>query len=229
MKRILLSAGILGMLAIGPASAALTLDFGTGSATSPSGNCTITTTSAVCANVGIGILTVSGDGAANGTYIIDGGTAGTEGGIMTLNSTTNTITIVGSIDCHTGSGTICTSMQDSTNAQLVASGTTLLSGTGTFQSFSTTTPTLGDVSFSDIDSKSSTLLTALGLTSCQTTMCSGWVLTAFTLTTNTAGSSFTSISTDVLDTAVPEPTSVLLLGTILVGAAMLMRRRAVKA
>ncbi len=37
MKRILLSAGILGMLAIGPASAALTLDFGTGSATSPSG------------------------------------------------------------------------------------------------------------------------------------------------------------------------------------------------
>src|SRR5579871_4769711 len=164
MKNVLFVAGILAVLVMaGPASAALVLDFGTGGAASPAGNCTITSAAASCGSVGIGILTVTGGTAAqNGQYLVDGGTNGTVGGVLAFNTTANTFTIVGSIDCvaaggafSLGSGTVCSAADDSTNHALVPSGTTLVQGTGTFTGLSITGAgsSLATVQFSDADSK----------------------------------------------------------------------------
>jgi len=239
MKRFALSASILGMLLmVGPGFAAVTLDFGTGATSSPTGDCTITATASACTSVGVGILKVTGDGTYNGSYIIDGGTRGTEGGILSFNTATNAITITGSIDCmpsggsNPGSGLgACSAANDAAFTQLVPSGTTLLSGTGTISGLSISLGTISSVSFTDVDSKGTSLLAALGISTagCSGGLCPGWDLTAFNLSIQNTGSSYTADSTDVLDAQTPEPTSILLLGTVAFGVAAAMRRRTRKA
>ena len=151
---------------------------------------------AICTNIAVGVLTVTGDGAYNGTYGIDGTVGGD--GDLSFNTTTNTITIVGSIDCTSVFGPACTSL----GKVLVPTGTTLLSGVdgttgGAFSSLIVVAgPTTGAVSFTDTDSKSEALLTALGLgaleVGCSSNLCPGWDLTGFSLGTQDTGSKYTA-------------------------------------
>jgi hypothetical protein len=234
MKNVVLLASILALLVVvGPASAGVVLDFGTGTAVSPTDDCTITGGAASCTNVGIGVLTVSGDGIYNGTYMVDGTVGGF--GDLTFNTAgSGSITIVGSIDCTAASPTaVCATP----TTVLVPSGTTLLSGTGTFSGLVISTGTIGSVSFTDLDSKGQALLAAMGISTagCSGTpsLCAGWDLTAFNLSVNDNDplnpNSYTAISTDIADAQTPEPASVVLFGTVLIGVTQLVRRRSKKA
>lgn len=215
------------LLVTGSASAAVVLDFGTGDAGSGG---TITTSGGNASGAGVAIdtLTVLGDGAFDGTYDVDGTVNGSgESGVGSLdfNTATNTITITGSISCQAGSGAACTAAQIAAGSTIVAS-TTLLTGTGAFSNVVVSANAVtAAVTFNAPDQKDLTLLAALGLSN------PNFQLMAFTLGANTSagGSPYTATSTDVLNTGVPEPTSIVLLGSVLVGLAAFARQRARRA
>jgi hypothetical protein len=204
------------LLTVGTASAAINLDF---SGPPNGGLCNATIGgNASCTGVPVGSLSVTGTASHDGTYLIDSG-------LINFNTANSTFTLSGSVDCDNAIA------QNSPNPpcgapidvhQLLASET-LVTGTGTFTQTAVTDGGSGriNVHFLDVDTKSADLLTLLGITGTL-----GWSLNAnFTLIPSTnPDHPFMSTSTDIDNTSVPEPTSILLLGTVAFGVSRLLRK-----
>jgi hypothetical protein len=237
MKRTIVLAAVLGLLVmIGPASAVVIIDFTTGSGGN-GGTITVNGSNASGSNIPVGNITVTGSVAGDGTYDTTGSSNGVFNGSASLSFDTsagnNFIKIVGGV-CSapgpTNTTGLCPGASGLFGTQMVPNGTTLL--TGTFSSKNVAVNSTGtggflvDVTGTGPDSKGAALLEALGVP-----LDTQWVFFALNIAGPSVGASqinFTSNSSDIENTQVPEPASILLLGTILVGVTQLLRRMSSK-
>jgi len=223
MKRLVKSILSLAVIALGTGSAAAgaitAIDFQTGSA-GPGGTLTIAGSNATGSGIFIDTVTISGAPVNNGVFDVDGlgVCADLVGGcgLLSFNGI-NTITLVGSIP-----------------ALGILAPITLLSGdlSGPGGVLFNTGST-GSAYGSGVDTKSRELLSAIGLDPATQFAWTGFVTGVNLLN---QGSPYTAISTDITNTSlpgaggsgqtlVPEPGSLMLFGTGLVGVASRLRRR----
>jgi PEP-CTERM motif len=205
MKNTVFVALCVGLLAPS-ASMAAVLDFSTGLG-GPGGTVVnVGGGDALGFNIRIDTLVVSGAGALDGVYNVDGAVGcatggGASCGALSFDTIAGTLSIVGSVP------------------SLGVPVTTLLSGTiDSFMFFPF--PTSAALLASGADSKSPELLTSLGLNPSSPYTFIGSSLSFGPAVLCAGGSCYTAISTDVLNTAaIPEPGTLFLLGSGLLGLA----------
>ena len=212
VKQIAIAAAMMTAMAAS-AQAATLIDFRNGVA-SAGGSITWDGTNVIGTNLPIGTVEVSGAPTNNGVYAVYGSIGQTSGsyGDLDFNTQTGVVTLNGCI-----AGLVGANLGDTTCTETVP----LLSGTVT--GWSVNGPR-GTLDFTGFDTKYPALLTAIGLDAN-----SPFVIDTFALLTGSIspdGTPVSSISTDVRNTAVPEPATMMLLGTGLLAAFKARRREA---
>jgi len=192
-----------------PARAAAIIDFSTGYALASGGTLTVDKYgNVVGSGIAIDLLEVSGAPTNNGTYDVDGAISlgGDTAAVLSFDTANNWITIVGSVPGLVGN-------------------TTLLKGTVSSFDFDTGLfGLLGAFTASGPDSKSPDLLTALGLATTTQFQYFGFSI-GFDKNPFDGNQTYKVISADIVNTQVPEPATLALLGSGLFGLAGAARRR----
>jgi hypothetical protein len=198
------------VLMAGSAQAATVIDFTTGLA-GEGGIITWDGMNLIGSNIPIGAVTIVGAPTGNGVYTVSGTASGSGGsgfGSLDFNTATNDISImgcIGGLGVGTDSGAcIPVDLMD-----------------GSFTSWSTNGH--GLTSAFGIDTKDGELLAAINWPADLPWEFFGVAITTDTM--NPDGTPYAVISTDIKNTAIPEPTTMMLLGTGLLAAFRARRRQ----
>jgi hypothetical protein len=207
IKRLVGIAAAVVLLGVSPTFAAVVIDFGTGTAPDGGSFTLLAGGNASGTAIPVDLLKVSGAPTNNGSWDLSGTAVSNDANgsaSLDFNTLTNTIKITGGIP---GLG--------------IANGTVLLSGS--FSSFTADANGLSNAK--GPDTKSALLLSALGLATDFKFNFFGFSLTAQEISPGV----FDVTSTDIRNTGVPEPTSIVLFGTVLFSCCWIIRRRRLSA
>lgn len=199
-----------------PASAATVIDFATGSGTGSGGRVYLEGSNIIGEDIPIGRLLVEGAPMGNGDYTVRGGASGTGGGFygdLDFNTATGDISITGCVPGLVGAAAGATQC-DSIELLLA----------GTISNFQNVFGANSFVAVAGVDVKNADLLAALGMDPNTPFVLTGSVLTGDPFGQGRQNSQ-ASVSTDVANVAVPEPATMMLLGTGLLAAFRARRKQ----